>query len=183
MIHTPAIIVPLELRGFVEGWHFIAKKGLWVKKFAKANSIQNPLRVVIRDNLYANSDFAMDNLFDTDGQEYGGTGYAAGDPDGKDGVVIYDYTGSQYLTMVTAVHPTDPSGDYYKQWRGVLTNDFGVGSIVIGGTSYMGFDLIAASGAGSFAVIYAKTVIDEQTTMLANDILTVDWKITIGEGA
>ena len=51
----------------------------------------------------APTDFAMDDLFGTDGQEFGGTGHAVGDPTGKDGITLFDSTNTKYLTTVTVV--------------------------------------------------------------------------------
>lgn len=179
---APAIIMPIALKGHLEGWHFCAKTRLWSKAFDRRNSIGGELKAIVRDNLNAPTDFALDNLFATDGQKYGGGGHAAGDPAGKDGIVVEDVTNDYWLTMITSVHPTDPSGSYYRQWQGVLTNDFGAGSFVIGDGSSLsaviGVNMIAAGVAG-FTYDYAYGI-PAETTMAASDILTVNWKITVG---
>jgi len=133
MIGKPAVIMPIELKGHLEGWHHCAKSGLWRKVFDEKNAIDNELKAIIRDNMNAPTDFAMDNLFATDGEVHGGDAFygEAADPAGKDGIVARDSTNGYWITTITTVHPTDPSGNYYRQWQGVLTNDFGVGGFVV----------------------------------------------------
>lgn len=179
---APAIIMPIALKGHLECWHYSAEKRLWTKRISKPNSIHSELKAIIRDNLVSTTDFALDNLFATDGQIFGGGGHAAGDPIGKDGIIVFDSTNTYWLTTITAVHPTDPSGSYYRQWQGVLTNDFGAGSFVLsnqGGTlgAMIGVDL---DGNNTFGYTYALQVFDTDITMAANDILTTNWKITVG---
>ena len=186
MIGAPGIVMPLDITGHTTGFHFCAKTGLYTKVLDAPNLIHSELKAIIRDNMNSPTDFAMDDLFAVDGREWGGTGHAdAVDPAGKDGIVLYDITNAKYLTMITAVHPTDPSGNYYRQWQGVLTNDYGVGSFNTGVVSVpgpytvnMGKNLDSAAQFG-FAYNYANQVF-ALITIAANDILTINWKITIG---
>lgn len=176
VIGAPAIISSLELKGHLEGWHFCAKTRLWRRAFSDKNTISSELKAIVRDNLNTNTDFALDNLFATDGQKHGGGGHAAGDPAGKDGIIVKDDTNDYYITLITAVHPTDPSGNYYRQWQGVLTNDFGAGSFVVDVFAKIGVNL---DGPTTFVYDYAQGV-PAATTMAANDILTINWKVTVG---
>ncbi len=180
-ISSPAIIMPVKLVGRLEGWHFCAKTGLCRKAFDNANTISIELKAIIRDNMNSPTDFAMDNLFATDGQKYGGGGHAAGDPAGKDGILVDDLTNAYWLTMVTVVHPVTPSGSYFRQWQGVLTNDFGVGSFVIGSSTDISTAVIGVNldFANNFVYKYASGK-PAETTMAANDILTVNWTVTVG---
>ncbi len=161
--------------------HYTHKRGVWRKEFDEENEIGAGLKIAIRDNLHAADDFAMDFLFDTDGQKGGGGGHAAGDPVGKDGILIYEGTIlNTHITMITTVHPSDPSGDYYKQWQGILTNDFGLGAFVVGRGSgisgaFMGAD---QSGGAAFGHRYASQKF-AIITMAPNDILTIDWKVSL----
>lgn len=181
---APGIVNLIQLTGELEGWHFCAKTKIWKKVFSNRNTIQTELKAIIRDNMNSPTDFAMDNLFSVDGEVYGGdaTYGEPADPAGKDGIMIYDDTNNLWLTMVTVVHPTDPSGSYYRQWQGVLTNDFGIGSFVIdedntvNGGAAIGTNLNAST---DFLYEYAIGV-PAETTMAGNDILTVNWKIAVG---
>lgn len=181
MIGTPAIITPIEIRGRLEGFHYCADAKLWTKRFSRVNSIANELKAIIRDNLNSNTDFALDSMFATDGQKYGGGGHAAGDPSGSDGIICRDDTNAYWLTMITAVHPT-PSGSYFRQWQGVLTNDFGVGSFVIDEDAVSRAYKIGVNlnGIEGYTYDFAYAGEDDPITMAANDIFTVNWKITIG---
>lgn len=161
--------------------HYMHKKGIWSEEVVKVNLIRSTYKEVVRDNLHAAADFAMDNFFATDGQEYGGGGLVGGDPVGKDGIVVYDATNVLYLTMITIVHPVNPSGDYYRQWRGTLTNDFGGGSINIGivtgfySACHMGMNL---TDKAFYQYRYASQDFDP-VTLATDDILTIDWTISL----
>lgn len=182
VIGKPTVILPKNLVGRFDCWHFNAKRGVWIKKVSMENTIHPDLKEVIRENLYANSDFALDNLFDVDGQIWGDGGHAAGDPNGKDGMLFRDTTNNLRLTAITVIHPDDPSGDYYKQWRGTLTNDFGIGSISIFGSAsvdaYLGHDHNSGSDP-RFDIYYATVQNVPEVVMLANDILVGNWKVSI----
>lgn len=174
----------LKLSGFIEGWHFIATKGLWVKEFAEVNAFHANLKAAIRDNFAAPGTFALgepgSDLFATDGQEWGGTGHAGGDPANKDGIVVYDDSNSLWLTMITTIHSV-PSGNYWRQWQGVLTNDYGAGAFNIGGAvgddALLGVGLSAVDG---FTIQFASKDDIAVIDMQPSDILTLAWKITIG---
>ena len=111
-IPLPALILPLNLVGHIEGWHLCAKTGLLRKVFSHFNSIHTELKAIVRDNMNSPTDFALDNFFAVDGQIYGGDAFygEAADPAGKDGIIVYDGTNDKYLTIVTTVHPSVPSG-------------------------------------------------------------------------
>lgn len=168
--------MPIDVKGYITGFHYCAKTKLWTKVAGKDNTVSTELKAIIRDNLNSPTDFAMDNMFTIDGEEWGGTGHVGGNPAGKDGILIVDVTNDKRLTLVTVVHPTDASGSYYRQWQGVLTNDFGVGSFVVN-VLLLGVNMDAI---GSYVYIYAAGLLTPNVTLAANDILTINWKLTVG---
>jgi len=181
MIGTPAIIMSLEVRGHLEGFHYCAETKLWTKRFSRANYINANLKTIVKDNLNSVTDFALDNMFATDGQKFGDGGHAAGDPAGKDGIICFDDTNNYWLTMITAVHPVTPDGNYFRQWQGVLTNDFGAGAFVIDQGADAAYRIgVNLDGAETFVYDYAAADEDDPITMAANDIFTVNWKINVG---
>ncbi len=183
----PTIVSPLKLSGYLEGWHYCAETKLWRKTFGGPNTISAELKAIVRDNMAAPAGFALggpglDEYFATDGQKHGGGGHAAGDPAGFDGIIVLDTTNTYWLTLITTVHPSDASGQYYRQWQGVLTNDFGAGAFNVGGSGG-GSDAgigVNLNGANTFVYDYASKVISAAIVMAVNDILTVNWKISVG---
>ena len=90
----------------------------------------------------------------------------------KDGLLISE--ASYYNCMITAVHPTDPSGNYYRRWQGVFTapSAFGFTGAVSIGTDLVdeddGFDANEWDNDSLSAWL-----------MAAGDILKVNWKVSI----
>ncbi len=179
IVHPHGNVDLLGITGRIILQHYVHKEGIWREESAKENTIYTSYKNIIRDNLHSAADFAMDNLFGVDGQQEGGAGHAGGDPVGKDGILVYDSTNDKYLTLITVVHPTDPSGDYYRQWRGTLTNNDGAGIFnagVLGGTgAIMGVNL---QNIFLFGYPYANQSFDV-VTLAVDDILSVDWKISL----
>lgn len=182
MVGTPTIVSPVALSGYVSGWHYCAETKLWEKAFSGLNTISDELKAIVRDNMNAPADFALDNYFATDGQKYGGGGHAAGDPAGFDGIVVLDTTNTYWLTLITIVHPSDASGNYYRQWQGKLINNLGAGVFNIGegGGAFDALIGVNLDGANTFVYDFASKVIATAIVMQVNDILTINWKIVVG---
>jgi hypothetical protein len=73
--------------------------------------------------------------------------------------------------MITAAHPTDPSGNYYRRWQGVFTAP---SSISFLGNVYLGtkFNLD-----GHFDYPWDSDSLSAWS-MAAGDILKVNWKVS-----
>lgn len=148
---------------------------IWVYKndillVDQKNAIENSFKAKLRDNFNANSDFALDNLFPQD--ELKG---ASGSSANKDGICYIDVADSDLATTVTVVHPADASGNYYRQWQGVLTAS---GNVSVNGAR-LGHNLAAViNGTTSdFATKYASASFSTVALSLG-DTLTINWKIS-----
>ena len=89
---------------------------------------------------------------------------------GKDGLYIKTSGGIIY-SMITAAHPTDPSGNYYRRWQGVFTAS---SSISFLGNVYLGtkFNLD-----GHFDYPWDNKSLSAWDMNLG-DILKVNWKVS-----
>ena len=100
--------------------------------------------------------------------------FATQDPDTeetKDGLLI-SATGN-YYPMITAVHPTDPSGNYYRRWQGVFiaSGAFNFNGYVSIGTDFVSSDRGFESNEWDEDLLSA-------WSMAAGDILKVNWKVS-----
>lgn len=135
------------------------------------NTISVALKGEFRDAMNGAIDIALDNLFTTD-ELKGATGGSVN----QDGIMYLDDADSDYGTMVTVVHASDPSGNYYRQWTGVLTAS---GVIAVDG-GIIGHDLVAQAGppTSKFNEEFA-TVTFAVVNLVGTDTLTIHWKISI----
>ncbi len=145
------------------------------------NTISNDLKANMHDTMNANVDFALDNLQATQVAQAS----LSASLNGKDGLFLFDNSGGETIGdglafMASAVHPTDPSGSYYRQWQGVYQNLTGVTEIST--EAHMGHSYVhvpADEPFEDFPGLYAEAVY-AAVTLLNNDIITINWKITVG---
>jgi len=96
--------------------------------------------------------------------------------DGHDGIVLLDETNLTYHTLITTAHPIDPSGSYYKKFRGQIT--FTVASYYTAPILGIDWTSSATGGAtGAFAYEFATGTV--ALTPAVGDIFVIDWKISI----
>lgn len=88
----------------------------------------------------------------------------------KDGLCIKTSGGIIY-SMITAAHPTDPSGNYYRRWQGVFTAS---SSIRFLGNVYLGTKF---NPDGHFDYPWDNKSLSAWD-MAAGDILKVNWKVS-----
>ena len=89
----------------------------------------------------------------------------------KDGIIVD--VGASYYTMITTVHATDPSGNYYRRWTGSFTAP---SPVTITGELHLGCD-DRGDGLGFFELW--GTVDIGSWAMGTGDILKVHWKISL----
>lgn len=144
------------------------------------NLIGETLKMAMRDTMHANVDLALDDLQATQVAKAAMSAAL----DGKDGILILKFGGVMLADIVafmaSAVHPTDPSGDFYRQWQGVYQNltggDEDVGNVQIGHAYTYA---VAPSWPFGNGVEYARNGF-ASVTLLDKDIITINWKITVG---
>ena len=89
----------------------------------------------------------------------------------KDGIIVD--VGASYYSMITTVHATDPSGNYYRRWTGSFTAP---SPVTITGELHLG---CSDRGKGSgFSALWA-TVNIGSWAMGTGDILKVHWKVSL----
>lgn len=88
---------------------------------------------------------------------------------GKDG--LYIVTSGGIYSMITAAHPTDPSGNYYRRWQGILTAPAALNFL---GGVYLGTKFDAA---GHFDYPWDNKSLSAWDMNLG-DILKVNWKVS-----
>ncbi len=174
----------LQLSGHVLG---VVKRALTGKEeivIDQVNVISDDLKINMRNTMNTNVDFALDNLQATQVAQAA----LSASLNAKDGLFLFDNSGGETIDdglafMASAVHPTDPAGaaPYYRQWQGVYQNLTGVTELsteVHIGHSYTHGTGIEPFGSSSFG-LYAEAVY-ATVTLLNNDIITINWKITVG---
>lgn len=171
-IGAPSIIhSDIKLSGFVQA--FVRRAScpdINELVFEDNNLIHALLKTDIRDTLHSSVDFAMDNLRATQ--------HATGTTN-DDGICIYDnnstQTGTEFIgIMASVVHPTDPSGNYYRQWTGTWQEPSATETVK---SAQMGSILVSGT---SFGNIFATEDISPDIALVLNDILTINWKISVG---
>lgn len=142
-------------------------------EFEGANIIDFALKEFFRDTMNSSVDAALDNLRATQSQ----VGTIA-----DDGITLFNALGTVLATyvgiMASAVHPTDPSGDFYRQWQGVWQEPSATEEIVV---AVLGHDLDDPTvSPENFDPYYATEDIIPTINLVLNDILTINWKISVG---
>ncbi|KKN53574.1 hypothetical protein LCGC14_0600700 [marine sediment metagenome] len=164
-------ISDFKLRGFVQAYvRRAACPDINELVFEDENVIENTLKINIRSTFHTSVDFALDNLRAT--QDATGTA-------GDDGIIIFstDAHGPASFVgiMANAVHPTDPSGNYYRQWQGIWQEPSAAETIKAAELGH-NFD-----GTGNFVGgLYASEDISPDISLVLNDILTINWKVSVG---
>lgn len=167
-----------SIKGEVRGWHYpksyIETYGIPTKmddsykKIDSTNTIGTGVKTRIRDILIASTSSTVNYM--------GYTGYfttnASGSTEnGKDGITLEDTDSAVDWTLITTIHPSDPSGNYYKQWRGMI--------LFPNGNDYDHLKLgITWSSASTFAFSYA-TYNPGTISVDEGDLYVFDWKISI----
>ncbi len=171
VIGAPAIISDgIKLSGFVQ--IFLRRVDCPdVNKlvFEDYNTIATHLKGKFRDTMNSNVDFALDNLRAT--QDATGT-------NGDDGISIYSTNApspSLIGIMASAVHPTDPSGDYYRQWQGVWQEPSASETVK---SAQLGLNFTTSTS--DFITEFADEDISPDIALVLNDVLTINWKIVVG---
>ena len=126
----------------------------------------NSFLAELREALY--SDYFFNN-----GRHMGKNGFfnanTLGGISGKDG--LYIKTTKGIYSMITAKHPTDPSGNYYRRWQGIFTAP---AALFFHGGVYLGTKFDAA---GHFDYPWDSDILSSWD-MAAGDILRVNWKVS-----
>jgi len=170
-----------NIKGYVTVEVLRAKTGLIELVHEGPNTINADLKDAMAETMHSSSDFALDNLQATQIEQ---AALSAG-ANGKDAL----YIGANSLVdhdsilaiMASAVHPTDSDGSYYRQWQGVWQNLTGVTKNATGGAIGQGY-VNSAGGSPQttfITLIYASTTFSN-VAMLANDIMTFNWQISVG---
>ncbi len=170
------------LKGYTEIYVTRAKTGKTELVFAGPNTISADLKEQFRDTMNSNVDFALNNMQATQVEN---SALSAGE-NTKDAIVIGDGDPASAAfkpadpthpqMMATAVHPSDPSGNYYRQWQGIYQNLLSGNDTISG--AVIGFDYLVTLNS-VFNTQYA-TQTFAAITLQQNDILTVNWKISVG---
>lgn len=173
----------LKLKGHITVDVFRGKTGITERLVDQPNTIQDALKDAIRDSLHAAGDFALNNL-----QAAQIEGTPGSTPDGKDGILIFDAGATTYdettikAFMASAVHPSAPTGDspFFRQWQGVYQNGTG-GNVDVDGIQ-LGWNYANDTAPAEFfdvGVLFAQSDFTN-ITLADTDIITVNWKITVG---
>lgn len=127
------------------------------------NSFLTELREALYSNYFSSNNRYMgkNGLFNAN---------TLGGISGKDGLYIKTSGGIIY-SMITAAHPTDPSGNYYRRWQGVFTAS---SSIRFLGNVYLGTKF---NPDGHFDYPWDNDSLSAWD-MAAGDILRVNWKVS-----
>lgn len=172
----------LRLNGHILGIIKRAATGIEEIVIDQANTIHNDLKGKMRDTMNSNTDFAMDNLQATQVAEAS----LSASLNGKDGLFLYGSDLTPIITnalgfMASDVHPTEPfdSNPYYRQWQGVYQNLTGGSESAEAADMGQSYTHTPSSGAFAAGVIYATSDF-ANVTLLDNDIITINWKITVG---
>lgn len=172
----------LQLKGRIQVFVTRAKTGIKKLVVDKENTIATDLKTNMRDTMNSNVDLALDNLQAT---QVANASLGASE-NGKDGIIVGlgDPSTEAYKPgdtaapdfMASAVHPTTPSGSFFRQWQGVYQNLLAGAETLSGailGQNYLNTD------DGAFVLQYA-TGTFSSVVLAQNDILTINWKITVG---
>lgn len=169
-----------HLTGHIVGIVKRAATGIEEIVIDQSNTIQVQLKRAIRDTMNNNVDFAISNLQATQVPQAS----LSAALNGKDGICVFDDAGITIADMLgfmaSAVHPSDPSGEVYRQWQGVYQNLTGVTETSV--KAHIGQGYTHAPGSAPFDGVnelYASASY-ALVTLLNNDIITINWKITIG---
>lgn len=174
----------LQLKGRIQVFVKRANTGIEELLVDKENTIATNLKTNMRDTMNSNVDFALDNLQAT---QVANASLGASQ-NAKDGIVTGngnpsteaykpgDATAPDF--MASAVHPTTPSGSspFFRQWQGVYQNLLAGAETLSGailGQNYLNTDN------GAFVLQYALGTF-ASVVLAQNDILTINWKITVG---
>lgn len=170
----------LKLTGHLQLLVKRAASGIEEVVVDQSNTIDTELKAKFRDTMNSNTDFALDNLQATQVAQAS----LSAALNGKDGITCNETTTPDYAEiiafMASAVHPSDPSGNYYRQWQGVYQNLTGSAEDVESASIGQSFVHDPGGTASEwFDVDYAFSTFTK-VTLQNNDILTVNWKITVG---
>lgn len=134
------------------------------------NAIGTPLKTRLRDSLISDTGSTIQYMGENG---YFTTNTSGASENGNDGMVLYDSVEQVYYTLITVAHPTDPSGSYYKKFRGqitfVNTNTYS--------TTRLGLTWTSGSP-GAFANDFA-TGTAGTLTPAAGAVYVLDWKIAV----
>lgn len=162
----------LKVKGTLE--IFVKRAGTDAFKFHSKveNTTQASLKELIRDTLAA----------DQVGQYMGSNGFFAsnvqagtgGSVQGQDGITVAEAVGmDDGWTMITAVHPSNPSGNYYKQWQGLYT---ATGATTMT-QAWLGRDWDGPDV--SFDKRWSIATLAAPVVLATSDIIQVNWKISV----
>ena len=170
----------LQLSGHILGIVKRAETGKEEIVIDQLNTIWSQLKDNMRDTMNSNVDFALDNLQATQVAQAS----LSAALNGKDGLIVFDNSAGVLISdalafMASAVHPIDPTGDYYRQWQGVYQNL--TGSTEYSTKAMIGNTYSHVPASTPFIEEYSRTLSGYSVvTLLDNDIITINWKISIG---
>ncbi len=147
----------------------------------QSNTIEVDLKEAMRDTMHSNTDFALDNLQATQVAQAS----LSAALNGKDGICVANINpGSIIIStllafMASAVHPSDPSGNYYRQWQGVYQNLTGSTETAKSAVMGQGYTHVTTDNPFLAGVRFTNSYFAD-VTLLNNDIITINWKITVG---
>ncbi len=138
--------------------------------FDEKNVIRTDLLDNMRDTMNSSIDFALDNLLATQ---------AVTPANGADGISLFDVDTAVGTTgmigmMATVVHPSDPSGDYYRQWQGTWQEPSASETVK---SALIGHNFVDVSP--GIVNEYAFENINPDISLVLNDVLTINWKISV----
>ena len=136
--------------------------------FEDKNAININLKTFLRNTMDSSVDNALDNLR---------VAQSATPTAGDDGIMIYDHDTTLDATSnigIMAMGDPPTTGNYYQEWQGTWQEPSAnetVKSAALGWSN---------DGADEFDVIYATENINPDVVLVLNDILTINWRISIG---
>ena len=163
----------IRLKGIVEVFLQPGGKGKPILISRQNNTIATYVKELTRDTLAA----------DQSGKYMGSGGYISSNIEvsddtssqhTKDGMVVAPTTGlANGWLMISGLHGSDPSGNYYRQWQGSFTAT----GVITMTQAFLGTTWSA--GSDDFTNPWASVTFGASVPMIATDILLVNWKIQV----
>ena len=136
--------------------------------FNENNTIGTGTKTRMRDSLWTDSGCTLTYMGENGFFTSNTNGFAE---DGKDGMVVGEFTTGKRYTLITTNHPSDYSGNYYRKWRGVITFTYEGWYTTI----YLGTDWSRSTK--TFSSSFCTGAIDLSPS--AGDMLVLEWKISV----
>lgn len=166
----------IRIIGETKGWllpkEYVEKSGIPIEiddSFLctnSSNTIAVSTKTRMRDSLWTDTGGTISYI----GQNGYFTTSTSGDAeDGNDGITIFEEGEQDVYTMPTAVHPSDPTGNYYRKWRGTITfTATGTYTIIAIGVNY---------STPNFTSQFANNAVSVSPSI--GDVYVLDWKLSV----